>query len=86
MDNRIIGCDGQRMKTFSESCYEILQSELMKRTTKELMQPVVGLIYNSIYPYIWAICILNVFLFVLILGNFLLLLKLSWVNDKNLAL
>lgn len=70
-------------KTFSESCREMLQSEIVKRTAGEVMRPLSALIYDAIYPYIWMICIYNVFLFVLILANFLLLLKFYMHAQKN---
>jgi hypothetical protein len=53
----------------------ILQSEILKKYTQELMKPVTTNIYNYLYPYICIICIYNVLLFVLTLAIFLLLLR-----------
>jgi hypothetical protein len=67
-------------KMFSDTIWNIFQKEIMNRYSQELLKPITNKIYNFLYPYIWMICIYNVFLFVLILANFLLLLKLTWKN------
>lgn len=63
--------------------FTILQSEIMKKYTQELMKPVTSNIYNYIYPYIWTICLYSIFLFILTLANLLILLKI-FINRENL--
>ena len=63
---------------FSKTLYEIFEKEVINRYSQELIKPISNKIYNFLYPYIWMICIYNVLLFILILANFVLLLKLSW--------
>jgi hypothetical protein len=64
-----------------DSCIEFFQKEDIKRYLKEILRPIVHIIYNEVYPYIWFICIYNVFLIFLTLANFMLLL---WI--RNIAL
>ena len=70
-------------KTFSETCLNLLRGESGARATREIIQPIAHLLYNELYPYVWIICIYNVFVFVLILANFLLLLKIYLTNQMN---
>lgn len=56
------------------SCLEFFQKEDIQRYVKEFMRPIVNIIYNEIYPYIWFICIYNVFLIFLTLANLVILL------------
>ena len=44
---------------------------------KEMKQNIKDVIYNEIYIYVWGICFFNCFLFIIILVNLFLLLKLS---------
>lgn len=76
----------QETAAFSNGCYyEFLQSAIMKRASNDLMRPVANIIYNTIYPYVWTICIYNVLVFLLILANFFLLLKLYWKLDLTIS-
>ena len=60
------------------SCIEFLQKQEIKTYLKEIIRPIVNIIYNEIYPYIWLICIYNVFLIMLTLANLLLL---TWIRN-----
>lgn len=73
MDSKILD-----EKVVGWSFFDILQSEIMKRYTQELMNPISKQIYEFTYPYVWMICLYSIFLFVLILANFLLLVKIYW--------
>ena len=46
-----------------------------KREFMELLKPVKESLYNEIYIYIWIICFYSIMLFLLILANLLLLLR-----------
>lgn len=48
----------------------------LKRELAEFMKPVVHLIYNEIYLYIWFICIYSIFLMIVTLANLFVLLRL----------
>lgn len=64
-----------KMKSIRETCIDFFQSEDIKRDVRAIIQPIVGIIYNEIYPYIWFICIYNVFLIFIVLANLILLLR-----------
>jgi len=70
----------------NDSFFNIIQSEILKRYTQDLMKPVTSNIYNYIYPYVWIICAYSIFLFILTLANLLLLLRLiskSYVSNTQ---
>ena len=64
--------------TIRDSCIEFFQKEEIKRCVKEIIRPIVQIIYNEIYPYMWFICIYNVFLIFLTLANLILL---FWIRN-----
>ena len=64
------------MKNIKESCIEFFQNENTRKDVKEIVKPIVNIIYNEIYIYLWFICIYNVFLIFIILANLFLLLRL----------
>ena len=64
------------MKNIRETCLHFFQNEDIKRDVKEMIRPIVGIIYNELYPYLWFLCIYNVFLIFIVLANLILLLRL----------
>jgi hypothetical protein len=64
------------MKNIRETCIDFLQNEDIKKDVKAIIRPIVGIIYNEVYPYLWLLCIYNVFLIFIILANLVLLLRL----------
>jgi hypothetical protein len=65
------------MKNIRETCIQFFQNEDIKRDFKEMMRPVVGIIYNEIYPYIWFICIYHVFIIFIVVTILVLLIQLN---------
>ena len=63
------------MKSIRDSCIELFKDENIKKDIKTLLEPLVEIIYNDLYVYIWSICFFNLFLFVIIILNLVLLLK-----------
>jgi hypothetical protein len=59
-----------------DTCYDFFQKEDIKLCIKEFLRPIVIIIYNEIYPYLWLICLYNVFLFIITLANLYLLTRL----------
>lgn len=51
------------------------QKEDIKKLSKEIIKPVVNIIYNEIYPYIWFLCIYNVFLLFITLATLFLVIR-----------
>ena len=66
---------GNQMKNIRDTCIEFFQNEDIRKDVREIVKPIVHIIYNEIYVYIWFICIYNVFLIFLVLANLLLLLR-----------
>jgi uncharacterized membrane protein YdbT with pleckstrin-like domain len=70
------------MKTIRDTCIEFFKNEDIKQNLQEIIRPVVDIIYNEIYIYIWFICIYNVFLIFIILANLFLLIRLLQQQSK----
>jgi len=68
---------------FIEQCLLILSREDVKKELKELFKPLVSLIVQEIYPYIYLSLIFVILSFLLILGIFYLLLR---TNLKSISL
>jgi len=64
------------MKNIRENCVAFFQNEEIKREIFNFVRPVVNIVYNEIYIYVWFICIYIVLLLVITLANLFLLLKL----------
>jgi len=66
-----------------KQCLLILSREDVKKELKELFKPLVSLIVQEIYPYIYLSLLFVIISFLLILGIFYLLLR---TNLKALSL
>jgi hypothetical protein len=55
---------------------DLFQKEDIRHCVKDIVKPIVNIVYNEIYPYIWFICLYNVFLIFITLANLLLLSRL----------
>lgn len=64
------------MKNIRDTFIDIFKNEDIKRDLREIIKPVVDIIYNEIYIYIWFICIYNIFLFFFVLAIIFILLHL----------
>ncbi len=64
------------MINIRERLIEFFKSENTKQQIHEFINPIVNIIYNEFYVYVWFICIYNVFLIFIILVNLFLLLHL----------
>lgn len=71
------------MKNIRDTCIEFFQNEDIKKDVREIIKPIVQIIYNEIYVYIWFICFYNVFLIFIILANLLLLI--SYIRKYNIG-
>jgi hypothetical protein len=70
-------------KNIRDTCIDFFKNEDIKRDVKEILKPIVHIVYNEIYVYIWVICFYNVFLTFVILANLFLLLKLLSKSSMN---
>jgi|TARA_R110002012_G_scaffold232525_1_gene405343 hypothetical protein len=66
-----------------KQCLLILSREDVKKELKELFKPLVSLIVQEIYPYIYLSLLFVIISFLLILGIFYLLLR---TNLKSISL
>jgi len=62
-------------ESFIQQCLEILQRNDVKEEIKKIIRPIVDIIINEIYPYIFLSLIFVLISFLLILGIFILLLR-----------
>jgi len=63
------------MRNIRDTCVEFFQNEDIRKDVKEIAKPIVQIIYNELYPYIWFICFYNVLMIFIILANLFLLLR-----------
>jgi hypothetical protein len=64
------------MKNIRDTCIEFFKNEDTIKSVREIVKPIVDIIYNEVYPYLWLLCIYNIFLIFVVLANLLLLLHL----------
>lgn len=71
-----------QMKTIRDTCIEFFKNEDIKQNLQEIIKPVVDIVYNEVYLYLWFICIYIVFLTFIILANLFLLIRLLQQQSK----
>lgn len=71
------------MKSIRDRCIDFFKNEDIKRDVKAIIQPICGIIYNELYPYLWFLCIYHVFLIFIILANLILLLRLLQYGQRK---
>lgn len=64
-------------ETVINECLNVLHRDDVKKEFKELMKPLVDLLIKEIYPYIFLSIIFVFISFLLILGIFILLLRIK---------
>lgn len=69
------------MKNIKERCIEFLKNKEIGQDVKEIITPIVDMIYKETYVYIWLICIYNIFLILFTIINLILLLRIINKND-----
>ena len=73
-------------KNIRDTCIDFFKNEDIKRDVKEIISPIVNIIYNEFYVYIWFICLYTVFLTFIILVNLFLLLRLITKTTPSISL
>lgn len=61
--------------TFIQQCFEILKRPDVKKEVNNFVKPIINLMLQEIYPYIYLSLIFVIISFLLILGIFILLLR-----------
>ncbi len=68
--------DMRDMKSkISDYCLEFIKKDEVKKELKNLFKPIINLILEEIYPYIYLSLLLVVISFFLVLGIFIMLVK-----------
>jgi hypothetical protein len=63
------------MKNIRDSCIEFLQNEDIRKDVKEIIKPLVQIVYNEVYIYIWLICFYNVVLIFISLATLIIIIR-----------
>ena len=58
-----------------DRCIEFMNNEEIKKYVRETFKPIINIIYNEIYLYVWFISLYNVFLLFITLANLFILQK-----------
>jgi hypothetical protein len=70
-------------KQFLEEVKNILHNDVVKEEVLNLFKPIIHALLTSIYPYIYLSLIFVVISFLLILGNFILMLRFFYIKHKS---
>ena len=68
---------------FIEKCIELLRRDDIKKEIRGFIRPIIDLILQELYPYIYLSILFVLISFLLILGIFLLLLRKKNLNFKT---
>jgi len=60
---------------FVKQCVNILRREDVRNEVKSFMRPLIALLFDEIYPYVYLCLFLVIVSFLLVLGTFILLIK-----------
>ena len=71
-------------ETLINECIAVLHKDEVKKEFKELMKPLISMLIQEIYPYIFLSIIFVFISFLLILGIFILLLRNKHLLNRKL--
>ena len=71
-------------ESFYEKCIEFIKKDEVKDEIKLLMKPLVDIVIQEFYPYIYLSLFFFIISFFLILGIFILLWKNKSISNKNI--
>jgi hypothetical protein len=69
-----------------DQCLQVMKRDDVKRELKELFHPVIDLIMQEIYPYIYLSVIFVIISFLLTLGIFVMLMRTSLLSTVSIPL
>jgi len=58
------------------ACISFLQDQDIRKDIREMIKPLIQIMYNEIYVYLWLLCFYNLCLFLVILAILVLLIRL----------
>jgi hypothetical protein len=71
------------MKNIRDVCTSFLQDENIRKDIKEIIKPLIQIMYNEIYIYLWLLWFYNVFLFCIILVILVILVRLFQNSNRE---
>jgi hypothetical protein len=71
------------MKNIRDVCTSFLQDENIRKDIKEIIKPLIQIMYNEIYIYLWLLWLYNVFLFCIILVILVILVRLFQNSNRR---
>lgn len=72
------------MKNFREAYTRFLQDEDIRKDIREMMRPLIQIMYNEAYLYLWLLCFYNLFLFVIVLAILIILIRI--LNNSKITI
>ena len=64
------------MRIVRNTCLDFFNNNDIRRDIKDFIRPIVSIIYNEIYLYIWLLCFYNIFLILIVLANLIIIIRL----------
>lgn len=64
------------MKNIRDTCISFLHDEDLRKIIREMMKPLIQIMYNEIYIYLWLLCFYSLFLFFIVLTILVILIRL----------
>ena len=64
------------MKNIRDTCISFLHDEDLRKVIREMMKPLIQIMYNEIYIYLWLLCFYSLFLFFIVLAILVILIRL----------
>jgi hypothetical protein len=62
-------------KSIRDVFVTFLQDEDIRRDLKEMIKPIIEIMYNEIYLYLWLLCFYSMFLFFIVLAILVILIR-----------
>lgn len=62
-------------KSIRDVFVTFLQDEDIRRDLKEMIKPIIEIMYNEIYLYLWLLCFYSLFLFFIVLAILVILIR-----------
>lgn len=64
------------MKSIRDTCISFLHDEDLRKIIRDMIKPLIQIMYNEIYIYLWLLCFYSLFLFFLVLAILVILIRL----------